>query len=45
MVVGELVLYGWDVWELLHNRAHQETQAVQDCVVRSLPRSPTPAST
>ncbi len=45
MVVADLVLYGWDLWEYLHNHAHRETQAVQDFVARSLPRSRAPAST
>jgi hypothetical protein len=45
MVVADLVLYVWDLWELLHNHAHRETQAVQDCVARSLRRNLAPAST
>jgi iron-sulfur cluster repair protein YtfE (RIC family) len=36
MVLVDLLIYGWDLWEFLDNHAHLETQAVHKCLARSL---------
>ena len=36
MVLRDLLAYGWELWELLDNHAHAETQAVHQCVAQSL---------
>jgi hypothetical protein len=35
MVLRDLVAYGWDLWDLLHNHAHTETRAVHQCAASS----------
>jgi iron-sulfur cluster repair protein YtfE (RIC family) len=36
MVLRDLCLYGFELWEILNNHAHAETQAVRECVARAL---------
>ncbi len=33
-VLRDLIAYGWELWEVLDNHAHIETQAVQQCLDR-----------
>jgi len=35
-VLRDLLGYGWELWDMLDNHAHLETQAVQQCVTRYL---------
>jgi hemerythrin-like domain-containing protein len=35
-VLRDLLDYGWDLWEFLDHHAHLETQAVHQCIGRSL---------
>jgi iron-sulfur cluster repair protein YtfE (RIC family) len=34
MVARDLLTYGWQLWDVLDNHAHQETQAFRQCVTR-----------
>ena len=36
MVLVDLLIYGWDLWEYLDRHAHLEAQVVHKCVARSL---------
>ncbi len=36
MVARDLLIYGWQLWDVLDNHAHQETQAFRQCVNRCL---------
>ena len=35
-VLRDLLTYGWELWELLDNHAHTETQAVHQCITQSV---------
>jgi hypothetical protein len=35
MVLMDLIVYGWELWELLDYHAHIETRAVHQCLARS----------
>jgi len=37
MVLWDLVVYGWDFWEVLDDHAHAETRALHQCLARMLP--------
>jgi hypothetical protein len=37
MVLWDLMSYGWELWEALDNHAHAETQALYQCIARTLP--------
>jgi hypothetical protein len=36
MVLVNLLIYGWDLWEILDNHALRETQALHQCLTQSL---------
>jgi hemerythrin-like domain-containing protein len=36
-VARDLLTYGWVLWDILDNHAHQETQALRRCLPQSLP--------
>jgi hypothetical protein len=36
MVVRDLVAYGWELWDLLDKHAHEDTQAIHECIAASL---------
>jgi hypothetical protein len=36
-VVNDLLVFGWELWDILDHHAHAETYAVQRCLARSLP--------
>ena len=42
-VVNDLLVFGWELWDLLDHHAHAETYAVQRCVARPLPAEAAPA--
>jgi iron-sulfur cluster repair protein YtfE (RIC family) len=35
-VLRDLMVYGWDLWEMLDHHAHLETRALQQCVAQAL---------
>jgi hypothetical protein len=37
MVLMDLIVYGWDLWEFLDYHAHVETRAVHQCLPRPAP--------
>lgn len=43
MVIRDLLTYGWDLWEVVDQHAHAETQAVHQCVTASVADSEIPA--
>jgi hypothetical protein len=42
-VVNDLLVFGWELWDILDHHAHAETYAVQRCLARCLPTSAEPA--
>jgi hypothetical protein len=44
-VVRDLLIDGWDLWEILDKHAYVETQAVQQCVARYLRDESVPSQT
>jgi hemerythrin-like domain-containing protein len=36
-VVNDLLVFGWELWDILDHHAHAETYAVQRCLARSVP--------
>ena len=42
-VVNDLLVFGWELWDILDHHAHAETYAVQRCVARPLPAEAAPA--
>jgi hemerythrin-like domain-containing protein len=42
-VFNDLLVFGWELWDILDHHAHAETYAVQRCLARSLPAAAAPA--
>jgi iron-sulfur cluster repair protein YtfE (RIC family) len=38
MVARDLLTYGWQLWDVLDNHAHLETEALRECIAQGLDR-------